>query len=82
MPAHHKPSCLVCKLDMEIGFLTDQGHGGILNLPRWCPGEPKPGFLFGEVKSAQLKEGLKVTAYRCPGCQALRLYAFDSTEQH
>jgi len=81
MPAHHKPSCLVCKLDMEIGFLTDQGHGGILNLPRWCPGEPKPGFLFGEVKSAQLKEGLKVTAYRCPGCQALRLYAFDSTEQ-
>lgn len=69
------PVCLVCKKEMERGFLTDRGHGEIFS-PRWCPGEPQdPKFWFGEVKRQQFDQGVKVVAYRCPECEALRLYA-------
>jgi hypothetical protein len=69
-----KPVCLVRKKEMEIGFLTDRGGGVSTHLPHWCAGQPQKGF-GGEVKRSQLHEGLKVVAYRCPECQALRLYA-------
>lgn len=75
----HQPVCLVCKQEMEIGFLTDLGEAHMVHLPRWCPGEPQTGFLSGEAKHAQREKGLTVTAYRCPECHALRLYAFDET---
>jgi hypothetical protein len=68
------PVCLVCQVAMEIGFMTDSGYGTI-NLPRWCEGSPESSVWTGEVKSAQLAKGLKVVAYRCPKCEALRLYA-------
>ncbi|MGQ0626860.1 MAG: PF20097 family protein [Phycisphaerales bacterium] len=70
-----KPVCLVCKKEMEIGFLTDRGHMNVVNMPRWCAGMPEPSWLSGEARSGQVKEGLKVVAYRCPECEALRLYA-------
>lgn len=70
-----QPTCLVCHKAMEPGFLTDLGHMNMIHLPRWCPGEPQPGLLSGEAKSAQVKDGLKVVAFRCPQCEALRLYA-------
>ena len=74
----HKPVCLVCQKEMELGFMTDEGtHGGI-SLPRWCAGEPTPSFWSGDVARSQAKQGAKVTAYRCPECKALRLYAFDA----
>ncbi len=72
MAAH--PVCLICKKDMEPGFISEMGYGSI-NLPRWTAGSPETGFLSGEVRHAQRKEGLKVVAYRCPECEALRLYA-------
>ncbi|MFN0131182.1 MAG: PF20097 family protein [Phycisphaerales bacterium] len=78
----HKPMCLVCKKEMELGFMTDRGDGNSVHLPRWCAGEPqKPtGVLTiaGDAKQTQLVGSHKVTAYRCPECHALRLYAFDS----
>jgi hypothetical protein len=70
-----KPVCLVCKKDMELGFLTDKGHGITVHLPRWCPGAPDKPLIGGDIKNSQQKEGLKVVAYRCPECEALRLYA-------
>jgi hypothetical protein len=69
-----KPVCLVCKKEMERGFLTDKGGGVSIHLPRWCAGDPQKGF-GGDVKGSQRDEGLKVVAYRCPECEALRLYA-------
>lgn len=69
------PICLVCQVAMEPGFLTDVGHMSTIHLPRWCAGEPKPSIWSGEVKAGQAKEGLKVVAFRCPTCEALRLYA-------
>jgi hypothetical protein len=60
---------------MEPGFLTDLGHLNTINLPRWCPGEPHPNLTAGEAKASQRTDGYKVVAYRCPQCEALRLYA-------
>ena len=75
-----EPTCLVCKKVMERGFLTDLSHvGTFIHLPRWCPGKPQSNFLSGEAHTAQFNQGLKVVAYRCPECEALRLYA-PSTE--
>lgn len=69
------PTCLVCQKEMELGFLTDIGHMNSINLPRWCAGEPESSFWSGEAKRAQVNTGHKVVAYRCPECEALRLYA-------
>jgi hypothetical protein len=73
-----KPVCLVCKKDMEPGFMTDYRHFNQIMLPRWCPGTPhKRGWRLSraEVNTSQATAGLKVVAYRCPECEALRLYA-------
>lgn len=59
---------------MLKGFITDIGTG-MINLPRWCMGEPQHSFWTGEAGREQLSHGLKVVAYRCPKCEALRLYA-------
>lgn len=70
-----QPVCLVCKKEMERGFLTDMGDYERIHLPRWCAGDPESSFWSGEAKRGQVKHGLKVVAYRCPECEALRLYA-------
>lgn len=71
-----KPTCLVCQKEMVRGFIADEGHPNSVNLPRWCAGEPKAGLLsFGETTRSQVNAGLRVVAYRCPECEALRLYA-------
>jgi len=75
-----KPVCLVCQKEMVKGFMTDVGHLNSLHIPRWCQGEAEPSFWTGEAKPSQVKAGFKVVAYRCPECEALRLYA-PSAEQ-
>lgn len=74
----HKPVCLVCQKEMQLGFLTDVGSHGAISLPRWCVGTPDSSFWSGDVSRSQANQGAKVTAYRCPECKALRLYAFDT----
>lgn len=76
-----EPTCLVCQKVMEPGFLTDFTSAAPINVtqPRWCAGEPQSSFIPGTAKASQLAQGLKVIAYRCPQCEALRLYA-PSTE--
>lgn len=70
-----KPVCLVCHKEMVRGFMSDGG----INLPRWCAGEPKAGILGGDAKLAKARDGIVVVAYRCPECEALRLYAPSHT---
>lgn len=71
-----KPVCLVCQKEMELGFMTQPGAP--VHIPRWCRGTPDPG-MFGDVKRSQADAGIPVTAYRCPECEALRLYAPSKT---
>jgi len=75
-----KPVCLVCKKEMEKGFMTDKYDDSRYSMPRWCQGEPEPNFWTGEAKKQQFEHGLKVVAYRCPECEALRLYAPSAGE--
>lgn len=77
----YQPTCLVCQREMVLGFMTDQGHGASVNLPRWVEGTPERGFFTtGDAKQSQLKQSLAVIAYRCPQCAALRLYAPSTSE--
>lgn len=68
-----KPTCLVCQKEMVRGFMTDIGH--TIHVPRWCEGEPEHRTHAGAATHAQYREGLPVVAFRCPECEALRLYA-------
>ena len=70
----HQPVCLVCKKDMEPGVMTDLGHMNTIHVPRWWPNS-----WSGEAERARFKEGRKISAYRCPECHALRLYAFEES---
>lgn len=70
-----QPECLVCRKVMEKGFVTDFGHLNAVHIPKWHEGEPQPSFWTGEASRAQVKGGFKIVAYRCPECEALRLYA-------
>lgn len=71
-----EPTCLVCQKVMVKGFVAEFGHASYL-LPRWVPGEPDPNCWTGaEAKAKQVqREGRPIVAYRCPECEALRLYA-------
>ncbi len=74
-----QPVCLVCKKDMEPGFIIDRTDTGA-TMQRWCPGTPKEptkwlGIAVGDIATSQMATGVKVVAYRCPECEALRLYA-------
>ncbi len=82
-----QPVCLVCKKNMEAGFITDIGESGSVHLPRWCQGTPTPpkpllGIQAGEALSSQREAGFRVVAYRCPECEALRLYAPSNSSNH
>jgi hypothetical protein len=71
------PTCLVCEKAMDLGFLTSESVAGVL-LPHWHAGvQPVEPHLAGKPAEIDLKPraGAAVTAYRCPECLALRLYA-------
>ena len=70
-----KPTCLVCQKEMVRGFMTDCGSLNVIRLPRWCESDPQASGWSGEVSHEQLREGFAVVAFRCPECEALRLYA-------
>jgi hypothetical protein len=75
-----QPTCLVCHKPMEKGFMTDHAETSI-QLPRWCAGEPEPSWWTGgKAKEKQYRSGYPVVAYRCPQCEALRLYAPTPTQ--
>ncbi len=74
-----QPTCLVCQKVMERGFITDLAHSNAVLLPRWCRGDPQSNVWStiqgGEATDSQHRSGFTVIAYRCPECEALRLYA-------
>ena len=72
----YQPTCLVCQKVMELGFMTDFA-GRVITVPRWCQGTPKDSYWRGEVLRSQAEHGIRIVAYRCPQCKALRLYAPD-----
>jgi hypothetical protein len=70
---HPAPECARCRVPLEEGFLIDAAHYGVPYAGQWASGARKQGF-FGVHLAGRRK--LPVTAYRCPGCARLELFAF------
>jgi hypothetical protein len=70
------PECLRCQTVMSPGFQFDIGYG-VIRRSKWVEGSPQRTLLSGEVKSAQAKQGVPITMFRCPACGYLESYAFD-----
>ncbi len=73
------PPCRDCKVGLELGFLIDRTHGGLL-VARWCSGVPQSSWMSGEVKLGQAKLGIKTVTYRCPKCFRLESFAPPSPD--
>jgi len=67
-----KPVCLVCEKEMVKGMMSGPGGSAGVGLPRWREGGSARDGSSGVGAS---REGFAVVAYRCPECEALRLYA-------
>jgi len=67
------PRCPKCQKTMERGHVPDIGHGQIY-LTGWSPGAPERRRFLGGIKF-RAKEQLPLTAFRCPGCGYVELYA-------
>jgi hypothetical protein len=70
------PRCFRCQSEMAQGFQYDTGYG-VIQVARWVPGLPQKGWLTGEVRSSQTKQGLPITIFRCPTCGYLESYALE-----
>jgi hypothetical protein len=65
--------CPKCHGQMELGFLLDYTHGGVLVSP-WVRGAPKKSF-WGGLKTGLRSDSIPVGAFRCQACGFLELYA-------
>ncbi len=73
MSSTSSPRCPKCQKTMELGHIPDQGHGHV-NQAGWSRGEPERQRFFGGIKF-RAKEQLPLTAFRCPSCGYVELYA-------
>lgn len=73
------PQCLVCEVPLERGFVADHTYGEY-RVARWCAGDPERSWLGGEARGSQVRQGLKISAWRCPSCGRVELFALPSPE--
>jgi predicted nucleic-acid-binding Zn-ribbon protein len=67
------PRCPKCQKSMEEGHVPDVGYGQVTQ-SSWAPGAAEPRRYFGGIKT-RVKEQLPLTAFRCPSCGYVELYA-------
>jgi hypothetical protein len=65
---------------MERGHVPDVGHGGSVALASWAAGPPQRSRFFGNIKLRK-NEQLPLSAFRCPGCGYIELYAHAEEEE-
>ncbi len=70
-PAEHEPTCTACQVVMELGYLPHYVHGGLME-SMWHRGKPISDFWRGLYSPRPQP----ITAYRCPKCSRLELFAF------
>lgn len=70
--------CPKCQTRMETGFIPDFSYGAVLT-SKWHAGVPQMRRFLGMVMKHNIKAdyttGLPVTAWRCPKCTLVELYA-------
>ena len=71
--------CPDCKTAMAEGFLPDLAEEGANVQTHWHPGPAKPRTFLGMKYGAQVQSVATnpLTAFRCPVCGLLRLYALS-----
>ncbi len=57
---------------MEAGFIPGE-ISKVVTVTRWVAGPPEPSFWKGTKITDKAQHS--ITAYRCPGCGYLELYA-------
>ncbi len=68
-----QPTCPVCKVRMEEGFVLDRIQSSSAKPQTWSEGEPELS-IWGTVKVKGRRQ-FAVTAFRCPNCGMLAHYA-------
>ena len=67
--------CSSCGVRMEEGFIADRGQGERIKPGSWVKGKAEVTFWSGaKIKG---KERIEVTAFRCPRCGRVELYAVN-----
>lgn len=67
------PRCQKCQKTMEEGYVPDIGYGNV-QLASWSPGTPEGRRYMGGIKM-RTQDLLPLTAFRCPNCGYVELYA-------
>jgi len=67
------PRCPKCQKTMERGHIPEKGRNQVTQTG-WSQGAPEHQRFFGGIKFRP-KEQLPLTAFRCPSCGYVELYA-------
>jgi predicted nucleic-acid-binding Zn-ribbon protein len=67
------PRCPKCQKSMEEGHVPDIAHGQV-HQSQWAPGAAEIRRFLGGIKWSS-KEQIPLTAFRCPSCGYVELYA-------
>jgi len=73
MAANTSPRCPKCQKTMERGHIPDRGRNQVFQ-SGWSHGEVQRQRFFGGIKFRP-KEQFPLTAFRCPSCGYVELYA-------
>ena len=73
MSSNTTPRCPKCQKTMERGHIPDKTRNQV-NPAAWAPGAPERQRFFGGIRFSS-KEQLPLSAFRCPGCGYVELYA-------
>ena len=73
MATNTSPRCPKCQKTMERGHIPDQGRNKV-SQSGWSHGEAERQRFLGGIKFRP-KEQFPLTAYRCPSCGYVELYA-------
>lgn len=72
--ADFHPRCPKCDKIMDRGYVPDALDHASVVLAKWTPGVPEERRFLGGIKMHE-EGGIPLTAYRCPGCGFVELYA-------
>jgi Domain of unknown function (DUF6487) len=67
------PRCPKCEKSMDRGHIPDLAHGAVQQAS-WAPGEAIARRFLGGIKY-EAGETIPLSAYRCPSCGYVELYA-------
>lgn len=74
-PTPPTPLCTSCRTPTVLGFIPDFAHNSANRVLIWYDQAPEYG-LIGNIKRP-VAPGYNISAYRCPKCGKLELYALE-----